>query len=219
MGILLLIDTSGKQSLLGLSRDGLLLQQATHSDTRSQAAMINILIGQLCTAANITLKDLDAVAVCSGPGSYTGLRISMAAAKGIAYALDKPLIVHNKPQLLAAQQLRLHPGEAQGIVITARSGEYFFAVYDQNGKALTPPTHTDEQHMKDILAQTDVRWAGDEDSVAALSGITDTITDIDPGSWAMVAEKSLHERQFADVAAVQPFYMKEVFIHQKKSAP
>lgn len=220
MGKLLLIDTSGKQSLLGIARDGILLQQAIHTDTRSQSAVINNLIGQLCTDTGIALKDLDAIAVCSGPGSYTGLRISMAAAKGIAYALGKPLILQNKLELLAGQILLQHPGsEPLGVIITARPGEYFYAVYTPELQTLTAPAHTEEQALKNQLAATGLRWAGDTDSVASLDGILYTVTDIDLNCWAQLAEQQLAQRQFTDIASAQPFYMKEVFIHTRKKEP
>jgi tRNA threonylcarbamoyladenosine biosynthesis protein TsaB len=218
MGKLLLIDTSGKNSLIIMAAEGKVLQQLVHTDTRSQSAVINVLIGQLNKDTGIRLETLDAIAVCSGPGSYTGLRISMAAAKGIAYALDKPLILHNKLELLAGQQRGRYPAADQyGIVVTARPGEYFYAVYGKEMQVITAPAHTEEQRLKELMAASAASWSGDEDSTAALGGIMDTVTDIDATCWVQMAELRLQQRDFADIASAQPFYMKEVFIHPKKT--
>ena len=74
---ILLIDTSAQKCSVGLVRDGVLLLALSHNEQQNQASVINTLIEQLCAQAQVQLANLSAIAVCSGPGSYTGLRIGM----------------------------------------------------------------------------------------------------------------------------------------------
>lgn len=218
MANILLLDTSGAGSITAIAADGVLLRQELHSDTRSQASAINGLIEAVCREAGLPLSAIDAIAVCSGPGSYTGLRISMATAKGIAYALGKPLILHDKLSLLAWQQLQQYTeATAFGSIITAREGEFFFAVYDRELNPIQSPVHLLLEEMPAYLRDTAVFYSGDAAAVAALGATVHITEAVNPAYWASLAERSFTAQQFADLASAQPFYMKEVFIHQRKA--
>ncbi len=219
---ILLIDTSGKKSLIGLSSNGLLVNQTENLDTKNQASVINSMIESVCTNSGIKLTDLSAIAVCSGPGSYTGLRIGMASAKGIAYALNKPLLSDNKLALLAYQQIQKHTNFLHhGILITAREGEYFFAVYNQSMNEIISPIHRNELAIRDLFdknVDSTIIFSGDENCILNFGPHILEASEIDLTFWAHYAYQNFKEQRFVDVANVEPFYMKDVFIMQKKTA-
>jgi tRNA threonylcarbamoyladenosine biosynthesis protein TsaB len=219
---ILLIDTSGKKSSIGLSSNGLLVNKTENLDTKNQASVINGMIENVCADSGIQLTDIDAIAVCSGPGSYTGLRIGMASAKGIAYALNTHLLLDNKLALLAYQQIQKHTNFLHhGILITAREGEYFFAVYDQSMNEIISPIHKDELAIRDFVdknVDSKIIFSGDENCIQTFGSDVLEVSEIDLTFWADYAYQNFKKQGFANVASSEPFYMKDVFIMQKKSA-
>lgn len=217
---ILLIDTSAATCTVALVRDGQYLLGMEHAEQKSQAAAINPMIGELCTQAKIKLSQLSAVAVCSGPGSYTGLRIGMAAAKGLAFGLGKPLIVHDKLELLVQQEIQINDAFWQyAVLITARPGEFFYASFDAEMNVLQAPVHgvTEEiRALVDELSVTSHCLIGDEEACKTFGDRVIPHAVIDPKRWAFWAAVSFARQDFADVAAAEPFYMKEVYIHPKK---
>lgn len=214
---ILLIDTSADKCTVGLVRDGQLMQALQHTERQSQAAIVNPLIQQLCAETKIKLADLSAVAVCSGPGSYTGLRIGLAAAKGIAYALSKPLMMHHKLELLAQQQIQLDESFWQyAILITARPGEFFYAVYDAEMNIVQPAIHGSAESIQALmndLSATSLAVYGDQDALDTYGSSVQLVSDVDFALWAPFAAAGFANKDFADVASAVPFYMKEVFIY------
>ena len=101
MTTLLYIDTAGPVALVGLSRDNQLIAYEQNEVPNTHAQFVQVAIQQISKASGITLPEIDAVVVTLGPGSYTGLRVGLASAKGIAFALNKPLIGLSTLALLA----------------------------------------------------------------------------------------------------------------------
>jgi tRNA threonylcarbamoyladenosine biosynthesis protein TsaB len=126
MKYILHIDTSGESGRVGLSADGILLSWKYNDEPRNHAASVNLMIEQLISDAEISLRDLASVAVCGGPGSYTGLRIGLSVAKGLCYALDIPLMQHSRLLLLCYQQQNIHSDKFTfyASVLKARDKEY-----------------------------------------------------------------------------------------------
>lgn len=93
MAVILLIETAEDVCSVGIAKDGVIISLEEDQTRYTHASVLTILIERAINAAGLkSLTDIDAVAVSMGPGSYTGLRIGTAAAKGICYALNKPLI-------------------------------------------------------------------------------------------------------------------------------
>ena len=217
---ILLIDTSASKCTVALVRDGQYLLGLEHTDQKSQAAAINPMIGELLAEAKLELYQLSAIAVCSGPGSYTGLRIGMAAAKGLAFGLGKPMIVHDKLELLAQQEIQINDAYWQyGVLITARPGEFFYASFDAEMNVIQVPIHGATAEIKaliDELSVTSHCLIGDEEACRTFGDRVIPHAEVDPERWAIWAAVSFARQVFSDVAAVEPFYMKEVYIHPKK---
>ncbi len=92
MSLILNIDTASENAHVSLAKDGLILHLLSNESQKEHAAFLQAGIQQLIKSVNIKLQDVDAVAVTAGPGSYTGLRVGMASAKGLCYALKNHLL-------------------------------------------------------------------------------------------------------------------------------
>lgn len=217
---ILLIDTSGQNCTIGMVRDGQLAGALVHNDQKTQAAAINVMIEQLSSQFQLVLANIDAIAVCSGPGSYTGLRIGMSTAKGLAFALNKPLIVHTKLELIALQSTQTDDSFWNYVaIITARPGEFFAAVYDADMELIEAPQHYETKDLKTMIEALPINATGvfgDANAIAALGDLVSLQSEINFAIWAQWAARSFEMQNFEDVAEAVPFYMKEVFIHPAK---
>lgn len=125
------IETATDICSVCLSEEGQVISFAENNEGYSHASTLTILIQKCLKEANITLEELDAVAISQGPGSYTGLRIGVSVAKGICYALDKPLIAIDTLQALAWACAKGEQKEAHYCaMIDARRMEVYTAMYD-----------------------------------------------------------------------------------------
>ncbi|MEK7200188.1 MAG: tRNA (adenosine(37)-N6)-threonylcarbamoyltransferase complex dimerization subunit type 1 TsaB, partial [Bacteroidota bacterium] len=101
MPLLLHIDTATEHASVCLSEGCIVLGLIESDEQKNHASFIQPAIQQLMANSPYSLNQLDAIAVTAGPGSYTGLRVGLASAKGICYALDKPLIMVNTLEVMA----------------------------------------------------------------------------------------------------------------------
>lgn len=139
MALILNIDSTLQQSSVTIAKDGEILIAYENDIQRDHAAFIHVATEKIAT--EIPLKDLDAVGVTIGPGSYTGLRVGLAAAKGFAYALNKPLITMGTLEVMAATaiaKLQVNAPFYLCPLIDARRMEVFMAIYDHNLNEITP---------------------------------------------------------------------------------
>ena len=129
MNYLLHIETAVQAASVALSADGSMTGFRINPSQKDSAAWLHVAIRDLLQEGNLHAKDLRAVAVSAGPGSYTGLRVGMAAAKGLCYALNIPLITVSTLKMMAAAAL---PPATHLLcpMIDARRMEVFTAVYN-----------------------------------------------------------------------------------------
>jgi tRNA threonylcarbamoyladenosine biosynthesis protein TsaB len=134
MGLLLNIDTAFETACVSISRSAeIVISEKSHTQ-KDHASFLQPAIERACATAGIHLSDIDAVAVANGPGSYTGLRVGLASAKALCYALHKPLILLNTLDILASA-LKDQPPHAEPNIlycpmIDARRMEVYTALYD-----------------------------------------------------------------------------------------
>src|SRR5579863_10273637 len=131
INMLLLIDTSQETGTTALCNGEEVLFSEENKIAKEHASWLHQAIGRILSEAKITVRDLEAVAVVAGPGSYTGLRVGMAAAKGFCYALKIPLITQNSLRVMAESMIPFAI-EKQALIcpmIDARRDEVFTALY------------------------------------------------------------------------------------------
>jgi tRNA threonylcarbamoyladenosine biosynthesis protein TsaB len=132
MALILNIDTSSPACSVCLAEDGNVIAERNDLSENQHASRLTALIDELMEDQHVMLKDLSAVALSSGPGSYTGLRIGTSVAKGICYGLDKPLISVPTLQGLAYVMSVKHP-DPDGVYIPmldARRNDVYMSIYD-----------------------------------------------------------------------------------------
>lgn len=216
--MILCIETSTNVCSAAFVRDGQVVAHNEIFDNNAHAANLTPLIEQLAADNNITLqKDVDAVAVSCGPGSYTGLRIGVSTAKGLCYSLKKPLIAIGSLNILASAIASQCP-EASVIVpmIDARRMEVYSSVFNSKIEELQPVCAKiiDSQSFSDILSTEKVFFGGDG-ADKCVSTITSPnavfVENIRPlaSSMASLAQASFDAGKFVDVAYFEPFYLKE----------
>ncbi|MCW3086815.1 MAG: TsaB protein required for threonylcarbamoyladenosine ((6)A) formation in tRNA, partial [Sediminibacterium sp.] len=101
MPLLLNIDTATEHASVCISRRGDVLEMVASSEQKNHASFVQPAIQALLRATGLELSEMAAIAVTAGPGSYTGLRVGLASAKGICYVLGKPLIMVNTLEVMA----------------------------------------------------------------------------------------------------------------------
>lgn len=211
---LLYIDTSASKATVALSQESKTVAIHTHDNANEQAAVLNIMINNVLEEASCTMDNVDAICVCAGPGSYTGLRVGLSTAKGIAYVKDIPLMLFNRLDLLAWGQNKEEPF---AIVLKARNGEYFFATYTDKGMQNNPPQHLFEQDLVPYASQGLLFITDDADfRVSQHKEVIDVNNTLNMNNWIAHAEKRFSLKQFDDLAYSEPFYLKAAYTTQSK---
>ena len=137
MSLILSLDTSTQNCSVALHENGQLISQELVSEEGSHSKALTLLIEKVMKTAGFMLANISAVAVSNGPGSYTGLRIGLATAKGICFALDKPLICLPTLQILAAA-VQAPAGNLLLPLLDARRMEVYAAVYTAELHEVSP---------------------------------------------------------------------------------
>ncbi|TAF78182.1 MAG: tRNA (adenosine(37)-N6)-threonylcarbamoyltransferase complex dimerization subunit type 1 TsaB, partial [Sphingobacteriales bacterium] len=150
---ILLINTALEEASVGIAVDGKLVDQELNSIQKEHASFLHPAIQSICKNNGITLKEIKAVSVINGPGSYTGLRVGLSAAKGICYANQLPLICINTLEWIAFG----NKDQATDLIIPmidARRMEVFTAVYSKQMGVVAPPTNLilEEESYADYLS-------------------------------------------------------------------
>src|SRR6187431_3411411 len=138
MALILNIDTAVDVASICLAKDGNVLTIAMNESQKDHASWLHIAIKEIFEKNNLALGSVDAIAVTGGPGSYTGLRIGMATAKGICYALNKPLISLNT-LLMMAHAAKQENADLFCPMIDARRMEVFTAIYTKELEIVKDP--------------------------------------------------------------------------------
>lgn len=164
MSLILQIDTTAESALVNIAEKGQVLFEEVNESQKDHASFLHPAIVTVLKKAAVTIKDVDAVSVCHGPGSYTGIRVGVAAAKGLCYAAGKPLITVNQLEILTTDAIANNTGN-NGLycpMIDARRMEIYTAIYDKTLKEIVPPAALIlEQHsFHDFLTAGKVYFIG-----------------------------------------------------------
>lgn len=142
MSFILNIDTSLETASVSIAKDGNILSFQTNAIQKDHATFLHVAIAELLAKENLKPSQLDAIGVTLGPGSYTGLRVGLSAAKGLCYALNKPLISVGTLEMMTKDVL-MNIDNGTNILfcpmIDARRMEVFCAMYDSDLKEIEEP--------------------------------------------------------------------------------
>lgn len=216
MAYILNIDTAITNASVCLSKDDQFVSARINENQKDHSAWLQPAIKDILNEAGIHLKDLGAVAVSIGPGSYTGLRIGLSTAKGLCYALNIPLIAIGTLDMMAeAGSKNNFNADLLCPMIDARRMEIFTAVYKKNQEKLIEPCAiiVDENSFSDLLKNNSILFFGNgSDKLKQLinnqKAIFDTI-EINATQLIKISNKRFHIKDFNSVAYAEPMYIKQ----------
>lgn len=225
MNLILSIETSTNVCSAALHRDDQLLGLEITHEPNSAASQLAVMIDRLLKNNHIASADLTAVAVSAGPGSYTGLRIGVATAKGMCYALGIPLVAVNSLEIMAAQ---INASNEDGILlcpmIDARRMEVYTMLFDRKMNVVSDVEAKviDEVSYADQLKDNRILFFGNGAAkvVPVLKNANAVLVgDVFPSAeWlGKLAEKKVRETLFEDVGSFEPFYLKDFVAKKPKS--
>lgn len=219
--VLLLLETATGVCSVALSEGEHLLAMRTSKEEREHASMLANYIDEVMTEARKNLNEISAVVVSKGPGSYTGLRIGVATAKGICFSLQKPLIAIDTPLAMASSYLqaneeRLPPDAILVPVIDARRMEVYGAAFDRQlnyveriqAEILTPSSFIQNKQLPHFIF-------GDAASKCAEVFKSESYVKVD-STFNLSAQGLLYPGLHAlnhgiveNIASFEPYYLKE----------
>lgn len=241
MSLILNIEVTGKTGYVSLAQSGTCLDAIINENQMEHASFLQPAIKALLERNQINLNQLAAIAVSNGPGSYTGLRVGLAAGKGLAFALNIPLITVNTLLLMAcatsmangtvlqdaghaASDTPARTGTLICPMIDARRMEVFFALYNENLQPVIEPSNAiiDELFLVSFLdnhfiiftGSGSAKWQRITSHPNALSG-PETNTG---KAFAYMADKLLKQGMVSDLVNAEPFYCKEFYDSKSSTA-
>ena len=218
------IETSSRNCSVAIS-DGeeLLCLCEEVSENYKQSESLHTFVEWALEGAEISLKEIEAVSLGKGPGSYTGLRIGAASAKGFCYGLKVPLIAVNSLETMIEPFLRQNYDVIIPL-IDARRMEVYCAVFEGNSGEMISETEAkilDEQSFKEVEGKK-ILFVGDgakkAKEILQISGV-DFISDVYPSAKYLIKKsvEKFKQKNFEDVAYFEPFYLKDFHGVKKKS--
>ena len=220
------IETSGAACSVALAKGGVVEGSVTLDDSNRQSSMLVPAIESLFKQCSRKMSECDAVAVSSGPGSYTGLRVGVSTAKGLCYGLDKPLISVPTLEILLAEAMSMEQCAGADYfvpMLDARRMEVYQAVYGADGSCI-------EEVSAKVLEAGSYANLLEKGRVAFIGTGAGKYADAFPrpngiyvpsvpkaGFMASAAQAAFDAGKFEDVAYFEPFYLKEFVAIVKKN--
>jgi tRNA threonylcarbamoyladenosine biosynthesis protein TsaB len=225
MSLILNIDTATGSASVCIAKNGTALQFESNPDQKDHASWLHTSVVDFLQKEQLSISDLDAVAVTIGPGSYTGLRVGLAAAKGLCYAANIPLIAIDTLEMIAfAVQDEAEKMDFICPMIDARRMEVFAAVYDSSLKLIST-THArviDKNSFAEFTASGKTLFCGNGIlkfiPIAEAGTAYFSMTNSDSRDLAILSHIRFQDKKFADLAYTEPLYVKDFYTLPSKPA-
>ena len=220
MSFVLNIDTSTENATVSIAQDGNIMQSAVNNNQKEHATFLHETIKNILASTSININSIDAVAVTEGPGSYTGLRVGMSTAKGLCFALQKPLITICTLKMMAKDSIISHTNQADFFcpMIDARRMEVFTAVFTNKLESVLDPCAMilDEHSFTEMLTQNKIAFLGNGSfkfKAIATNPNALFLPNMDYRKALALLSFEYHQKGiFSDLALSEPKYIKEYFI-------
>lgn len=219
MATILCLETATEICSVGLSVNGRTEKLLELNEGYSHASKITLLIEEVLASQQLHYKQLDAVAVSMGPGSYTGLRVGVSTAKGLCYALNIPLIAVNTLHAMAAHFTATHSIEEGSYLIPmidARRMEVYCCVLDNELHEISPTQAVivNEQSFEELLATHNTHFFGNgaakcSETIRSERAHFELTSFCSAAGLSVLAEKKYQQQAFEDVAYFEPYYLKD----------
>jgi tRNA threonylcarbamoyladenosine biosynthesis protein TsaB len=222
LATILHIDTAGEKAMIAITRNKEVLASKENAVPNTHASFVQASIQELAALAKIDLSSIEAIAVTMGPGSYTGLRVGLSSAKGIAYALQKPLIGLSTLALLANTAKRSPLFSSQGLqifaMIDAKRTEVFGAIFNQAQEICLKEQaiELDTAYFENLVSNGPILCIGSgapkvknltAHPIVLYCDLSYNILD-----FIELAESKFALQDFEDIAYTSPAYLKEFYL-------
>ncbi|MBU0765922.1 MAG: tRNA (adenosine(37)-N6)-threonylcarbamoyltransferase complex dimerization subunit type 1 TsaB [Bacteroidetes bacterium] len=231
MACILAIETCTGNCSVALCIDGSVAAIAESREEHAHSTLLTLFVGQVLGTSDLDIRDLDAVAVSRGPGSYTGLRIGVSVAKGICYGIDKPFIAVDTLQAMTAflidsqAFLQLQCRDNNDLwfcpMIDARRMEVYSGLYNRNLeiKRKVIAEIIGQQSYENYLSDRQIVFFGngaEKCKEIIIHRNAFFVSDILPSAAGMakLSEEKFNVSDFENIAYFEPFYLKD-FIAKK----
>ncbi|MEP7230616.1 MAG: tRNA (adenosine(37)-N6)-threonylcarbamoyltransferase complex dimerization subunit type 1 TsaB [Ginsengibacter sp.] len=211
------IHTATEIAIVNLSDAGRTIHSSFNIDTKQHATFLHNAIHDLVKSEGITLKDVSAVGVTSGPGSYTGIRVGLSAAKGICYALKIPLITYNSLELIARSSIDFtkETGNLYCPMIDARRMEVYTAIYRSDMGEVEAPSAKilDENSFIEYVNRSKIIFSGSGSkkfkNIVKAPGFYFADIEIATEALTFFSWQKYQKKAFENVDSAKPLYLKE----------
>jgi tRNA threonylcarbamoyladenosine biosynthesis protein TsaB len=221
MSYILHINTALENASVSLADKNQIIAERLSNSQKEHASFLQVAIAEITAKTGIPLKNISAVAVINGPGSYTGLRVGMAGAKGICFALSIPLITVNTLEWMTAACKE--DADLFCPMIDARRMEVFTAMYNSEKIEVAPPTAMilePDSFTTDLQSKKVLFFGNGAEKFSVLTNHPNArFLTVFAGTkeLAEIAWNLYQERTFADLAYAEPLYVKDFFTPVKPS--
>lgn len=223
MSLILNIDTAIDIATASIAKDGEIIASVSNAEQKEHGGFLQPAIQTLLKRTTLTVHEIDAVGISAGPGSYTGLRVGMASAKGLCYALSKPLIAIGTLEIMAFAAILetdIIPFNKPMLfcpMIDARRMEVFTALYDQNLQTEISPCAMllNENNFGNRLLKNKIlffgngakKWEGilRHENALFSPAFNNTL------SMSKLTHDKFLLKEFVNLAYFEPMYLKEFF--------
>lgn len=217
MSLILNIDTALETANVCIAENGKVLKSKTNSVQKDHASFLHQAVDNLLVELSIEIKQLSAIAVSIGPGSYTGLRVGISSAKGFCYALNKPLLAISSLKIIANDAIGSFDGNEALIcpMIDARRMEVFTALYDVQLNEIKAPSALvlNEFSFSEVLASNKIYFTGNGSPKFKTILLHENASFIENNdlthSLAELSFFKYRSNDFDDLVATDPLYLKE----------
>ena len=222
MASIICIETATKSCSVALARDShLVAVKEEVSENYSHSEQLTVFIEQLLQQEGLKVSDLDAIAVSSGPGSYTGLRIGVSTAKGLCYASDVPLIAISTLGAMVQAMKDKYPEAQLCPMLDARRMEVYCALYSKSHASPVVAKIIDKYSFKEELEKGPILFFGDgaykcQDLLVHANAYFELGVYPSAVNMISLAYEKFQNQDFEDIAYFEPFYLKDFVAGVKK---
>jgi tRNA threonylcarbamoyladenosine biosynthesis protein TsaB len=222
MNYILHIHTTAEKAIVTICNEDDVLATFINNEPKEHASFLHVAIKRILRDNDISLADLKAVGITGGPGSYTGIRVGLATAKGLCFALKIPMMMFNALELMAFSALENFDFDKNTLfcpMIDARRMEVFTAVYDYELNEINPPSAVviEETSFDNLIEEHTFCYFGSgaekfKKLVEARSGnLKYILSEISSVSLAKFGWKKFQKNDFENIISAKPFYVKEFY--------
>lgn len=214
MALILSIDASAERATVTLAENGLIVSERSNAEQKTHASWIHRAISECLGEAGVKPQHLSAVGLTSGPGSYTGLRVGMATAKGLCYAHDIPLVAVNTLLAIAYAE-RATKTDLICPMMDAGRMEVYAALYTRDMVEVQAPAAIilPEESFSDVLTSKTVNFLGSGknkfEGICPFRNAFFSDLNFNASDFSVLIYTKFIQSEFVSLAYLEPLYLKE----------